>query len=419
MRLHVVAVAVSLVGCNELNGLGGLEKVDCVGDCAPTGGAGGSAGGAGAAGPGGAGAGGAVATPPPVGVFAMGRYITCALSPNTEALCWGSGLPGDLRTTTPALIPELAGTDRIALGDSHGCFLVNNATFCWGRNDRGQLGNGTFETSWEPTPVLGPGGVGTLDNVRRLTRGRDFTCAQTLDNEAYCWGDNSHGQLGNGTTTDSPIPVLVILPDNVNKVSGGSDFACAALSDTRVFCWGRNHRGQLGLDMTDDLPHPNAALVAGVNAEKTFGGGDHMCALTASGTAACWGAGDQGQLGDGMAQDSAVPVPVTGLTSVEGISPGMRHTCSITADGAFCWGANDYGQLSNDSVGAFAAAPVVPGNPELDGTLAIGVESGGEHVCSVSGTDGRFWCWGLNDSGQIGNGEVGGVAPPTVIGTPP
>lgn len=394
-RWALVSSLTTLTSCNAINGIDSLEKVDCLGDCSAVPGA-------------------------LVPVIPMGaaRHMSCGATVDGQVLCWGSHLPHEEYEASPepTLMPALAGAERISIGLSHGCVVVASQVSCWGQNDYGQLGDGTLEASRLPVPVLGPGGTGLLDNARRITRGDHHSCVQTLDNEAVCWGANDHGQLGDGTTDDSPFPVVVPLPGNVNKVSGGAQFTCAALADNRVFCWGRNHRGQCGQGAPSAEPVLTPVEVLGVSAEKVFGGGDFMCAHTTDGEAMCWGAGDLGQLGNNAAQDSATPVTAVGLSGIEGISPGTRHACAQSPEGTLCWGANDYGQLANESAGENSTVPVVPNAGSFDGHQTTGLYAGGEHVCVTYGVDGRVYCWGLNDSGQLGNGVLGGTAGPAVVG---
>jgi alpha-tubulin suppressor-like RCC1 family protein len=130
----------------------------------------------------------------------------------------------------------------------------------------------------------------------------------------------------------------------------------------------------------------------------------------------CWGAGDRGQLGNNAAQDSATPVTTVGLSGIEGISPGTRHACAQAPGGTLCWGANEFGQLGNDVVGDMSTSPVVPNAGGFDGQQSTDLYSGAEHVCVTYNVDGRVYCWGLNDSGQLGNGTLGGTAGPAPVG---
>jgi alpha-tubulin suppressor-like RCC1 family protein len=354
----------------------------------------------------------------PVEPKGAARHMSCGATSGGEILCWGSGLPhSDFDVAAnPALMPALAGAERISIGLSHGCVVIGSQASCWGQNDYGQLGNGSFEASREPVPVQGLGGDGLLDNVKRITRGDHHSCVQNTNNEALCWGSNSHGQLGDGTTQDSPVPVLVNLPGPVQKVSGSAQSTCAVLDDSRVFCWGRNDRGQCGQGITSTDPVLTPTEVTGVSAEKVFGGGQFMCAHTSAGTATCWGAGDRGQLGNGASQDSATPVTVSGLAGIDGLSPGTRHCCAGTPNGILCWGSNEYGQLANDDVQDLSTTPVVPNAGGFDGNQITALYAGGEHVCGTYGVDGRIYCWGLNDSGQLGDGTMGGSSGPSRVG---
>jgi alpha-tubulin suppressor-like RCC1 family protein len=192
--------------------------------------------------------------------------------------------------------------------------------------------------------------------IRAISAGDGFSCSIMTDGRAYCWGRNDRGQLGDGSTTDRDAPVLVgggTTFDPAKSVATGSAHACATRADGAVFCWGANDRGQLGDGTTVDRTAP-----VQVNAAAAFvtlaAGGAHSCGLTSSGAAYCWGANDAGQLGTGTFGGShLMPERVSLSAPLLKISTGRDHTCALAVSGdagvgaPYCWGLNTDGQLGD------------------------------------------------------------------------
>jgi alpha-tubulin suppressor-like RCC1 family protein len=198
--------------------------------------------------------------------------------------------------------------------------------------------------------------------VRSVSSGFWHTCAVTSAGAAQCWGENEYGQLGIGSTTNSAVPVTVAgLSSGVVAVSAGGDHTCALTSAGAVVCWGLNYLGQLGDGSTTDSAVP--VKVAGLpsSAVAISARGSHTCAVLAGGEIACWGDNGNGQLGNGATTPSAVPVPVLGVSSAIAVSAGGGYTCALTSTGAVvCWGDNGNGQLGNEStVGSLVPVEVV------------------------------------------------------------
>jgi alpha-tubulin suppressor-like RCC1 family protein len=299
------------------------------------------------------------------------------------------------------------------MGERHACILKNNGeVHCWGENDQGQLADGTNAASFLPKRIEG------IPPVTKLSSGRAHTCVETSESpaNAYCWGANDFGQIGNGDTKPVRTPVKVVLASGLEKVSSGGQHTCVALIDQSVYCWGNNQRGQLGVpkSMTPSGYSATPVEVMGlVQIERVYGGDEYSCARTASDTGYCWGANDFGQLGSGQngtqLPESFAPVEVSGLVGISYFTPGGRHTCAqIDAVGARCWGANDYNQLNlSDDI---PRTTPVPPEPLANGKTGIitQVETGDEHTCGVDEV-GEVYCFGLNDTGQLGNGTLGGM----------
>jgi len=289
-------------------------------------------------------------------VSAGGQH-TCGLVEDGHALCWGWNQTGQLGNANfedfaPQPVP-VAGHERyrqIVAGERHTCALsLGGTAYCWGDNWRGQLGDGTQDPRSTPVAVVG----GHRFNI--LDAGWAHTCGVTSDGETYCWGDNDFGQLG---VTDrsrrfSLAPELVSGGIPFISIGTGGAFSCARARDESIYCWGDNHHGQLGDGTTDEQRTPGA--VGGpVSPSAALGlGQDHICASGTHGTAHCWGANYYGQLGVGSRENHLTPAEVQGVSGFLVLGAGRHHTCGLARNHAsasatvYCWGANGSGQLGN------------------------------------------------------------------------
>lgn len=240
---------------------------------------------------------------------------------------------------------EAARATAIAANVEHRCAITRaGGLLCWGRNGRGQLGDGTTRDRAVPGAV---GGLTT--GVIAVITGEGHTCALTAGGGVKCWGDNTDGQLGDGTTVPRLTPVDVSgLTSGVIALSAGRWHSCALLSTGAARCWGRNIEGALGDGTTTSRSSPVdvAGLTSGV--AQIAAGTWHTCAVTTGGAVKCWGLNYDGQLGDGTTTwHRLTPVDVVGLGSgVASVALGASHTCALsTAGGVRCWGADHSGQL--------------------------------------------------------------------------
>ena len=279
---------------------------------------------------------------------AAGNQFTCGRRGTGAAACWGAGAQGQLgdsvkaSSTNPVTVTGLAGTIAVSAGNSaHACALdAGGAARCWGDNSRGQLGNGTALSGSQPVLVVGGPFVA-------VSAGDFHTCAVTVTGVIQCWGAGDHGQLGNGGLGDSPVPVSALGIQNALSVAAGNGFTCAKLVDATLRCWGDNSQDQLGdggLEISTSTPKQVPGLV---NIVAVTAGASHACATSAFGTVLCWGANSKGQLGNNSTTPAKFPATVQGLTDAVGVSAGAYFTCAAEANGeASCWGANDSGELS-------------------------------------------------------------------------
>jgi len=341
-----------------------------------------------------------------VAAVAPGNWHSCAVTEAGAVKCWGwneDGQLGDGTTTwrvTPVPVSGLGSgvTAVSASSEGHTCALTSGgAVWCWGRNWAGELGDGTTTSRSTPVAVIGLG-----SGVRAVAAGRWHTCALTNAGAVLCWGDNSLGELGDGTTTNRNTPVVVHgLESGVVGIAAGFGHTCALTSAGAVLCWGGNNLGQLGDGTTTDRPTPGAVtgLGSGVAAVAATGGG-HTCALTNGGVVWCWGWNDWGQLGDGTTTNALTPVAVSGLgSSVAAISAGWRHSCARTSAGAaWCWGMPWDGRLGDG--GIVWPTPLVPVVGLQSGVATIA--AGGSQTCAVT-SGGTLLCWGINISSLPGD----------------
>jgi alpha-tubulin suppressor-like RCC1 family protein len=233
----------------------------------------------------------------------------------------------------------------IAAGGAHTCAVMRGGGVrCWGSNTYGQLGTGTTIDSSIPVEVSG-----LASEVHALAAGLFNTCALTSGGGVKCWGYAASGGLTDGPAAHSLVPIDITgLGSGIRAISTGYEQACALTTVGGVKCWGRNDGGQLGDGTTTESRTvvDVAGLGSGVSA-VSVGLGGHTCALTAGGAVKCWGSDWHGQRGDGPDSQSLVPGDVSGLASgVRAITAGANHACALEGDGAvLCWGDNWYGQL--------------------------------------------------------------------------
>lgn len=346
-------------------------------------------------------------------VFAGGMH-SCAIAAGGTSFCWGGndrGQLGNSGTSGRASPGEISGDLRfrtISGGVTHSCGLTRGGdAFCWGANTAGQLGDGSTGARTAPTRVV------DAPKFRDLGAGMSHTCALTREGDAFCWGANGYGQLG----TDEVIASLVLNPVE-NGVRFGSlavgwNHACGLTERGLARCWGQNTFGQLGDRSRTDRNAP--VPVEGDRRFRTIAAGSaHTCALTESGAALCWGRNQFGQLGDGSTTDRTRPTPVRSGGTFASIATGSAHSCALTEEGAaFCWGRNQFGQLGDGSTTDRADPTPVRGGHIFAALHA----SGAAHTCGTT-TSGEIFCWGYNAEGQLGDGTRNDRTTPVRIPNP-
>jgi len=360
---------------------------------------------------------GAIAAAPSASFLSAGGTHTCAFTASGSLACWGRNVYrqlGDGTTTdrfTPVGVAGLAsGAVAVAAGETQTCALTSAGGIkCWGYNFYGQVGDGTNTNRSTPVDV-----AGMITGATLVATGDYHTCAVTAAGGAKCWGDNAFGNLGDGTETKRNTPTDVAgLTSGVVAVTAGRYHSCALTSIGGVKCWGYNSYGELGDGTTTN--RDTAGAVSGLTGPATAvsAGSYHTCALSTAGGVKCWGANSGGQLGDGTTGDRSTPVDVVGLTTgVTMIAVGASHTCALTTTGGVrCWGFNSNGQVGDGTTSSRSAPVTVPGlvDPRV-------IASGAEHTCAVSARGG-VKCWGFNFYGEVGDStRVNALTPVAVVG---
>ena len=348
---------------------------------------------------------------------AVGAGHSCLLTTTGRIECWGANQYGQLGGKDgpftaleggppfPRGIPDdwvkanvrgLTGKAiAIRSGFYHTCALVDvGGVQCWGQNTSGQLGDGT--TSNRETAVHVQG----IDvPVTAIAPGAVHTCALLETGDVRCWGDNENGQLGNGTNQNSSNLVEVQgLSDKIVQLAAGGVFTCALSDDGKLYCWGDGSNGRFGNGITEVYRTP--VLVDGLNRklDMIVAGNYHLCARTTSGEVFCWGA-----LSSEQEFTSSTPLEVKGLTGmVVGMTAGNGYTCVLTTgDGVKCWGDNYFGQLGNGTeLGSWEPVDAIGATENV-----LKVVSGSGNVCALM-MDGSMKCWGDCSFGQCGDSTL-------------
>ena len=377
-------------------------------------------------------------------IATTGWNHTCGVNLSGDAYCWGEGAWGVLGTgstnnaTTPTRI-NMAGVlagktvNQVAVGDWHTCAIASDdRAYCWGYGvNTAELGNGSLAQANSPVAVTSSG-VLAGKTLTQITAGFNHNCVIDSNGYAYCWGEGSYGALGNGSTALARVPVAVNMTGalagrTIKQISGGYRHTCAVTLDGRAYCWGENSSGQLGNNSTTQANVPVAVTMTGALAGKTIqyisaGSRYHVCAIASDNGIYCWGSNESGQLGNGTTTASRVPVAVTmtgalaGKTVVD-VSVGDGYTCVSTSDGrAYCWGKNDVGQLGNGTTTASRVPVAVTMTGALAGRSVIQVSNGVNRTCALA-NDGKSYCWGENAQGEFGNGGTANSSVPAVTRT--
>lgn len=356
-----------------------------------------------------------------------GMGHTCALGGTGIAYCWGwdfGGMlgRGTLRAFTSGLVPApVAGGHAftaVTTGYDFACGLTaEGQAYCWGSDMWGEIGDGAnmddFSepyTFGRPAPTLVQGGI----TFRLLVAGGSTACGLDLRGAAYCWGNDALGETGAGSLSTDNLsrthPTAVVGGLVFAALAAGASHMCGLTTSGQAYCWGSNIRNELGHDSLSDpacgggwrCSTSPVAAASGFTFVAMAAGAEHTCGLDAGGAIFCWGANGSWQLGTDSVGMTSVPVPVDSPLRFKSLTASGFHTCGLTADGtAYCWGDNLRGQLG---IG-LGGPPYAYSSPQrVAGGLSFRSLSAGAHnTCGIA-TDGTLYCWGWNHLGQVGNG---------------
>lgn len=341
---------------------------------------------------------------------------SCAVAVDGSLWCWGANALGQLGlgdtedTLQPASVAGSSWSDVVA-GSSLTCAVqASGALACWGNNGSGQVGNGAAKAnSYVAIPLQIEG------TWQAISAGSYHALGLQPDGTLFSWGSNSSDQLGDPAAPSAgrASPGLV---NSTSWLTTGATFAagnlhsCAVGADHSLWCWGDNSLGQLGDGTTHMRLSPTQ--IPGTDWAQVSGGYYHTCALKTDSSLWCWGDNSNGQLGIGSTAAVRTPSPITiPAAKWTAISAGHTHTCGLQTDGSlWCWGGSADGQLGT------AQAAVTPVQVTSAAPSWKTVSAGDGHTCAVA-SDGRLWCWGRNKDGQVGNGNTNNQPTPVVLGT--
>jgi len=365
----------------------------------------------------------------------LGASFGCGLTTASTVYCWGGdgeGELGDGGSDLGVLVPVRANIPYsatnpvidIEAGSFHACALQQSgAVYCWGRNDRGQLGV-TLTTTPIATPTLISGHTYQTISLGALhSCGVEGTPANRFANYVDCWGDNTDAEFGNNATSTSPQYTPIMVQYNAYySISAGNLYTCAITAATggSLYCWGNDQFAQLGNGTTGGnftgpilvnlaVGAPSPPVPVSVSAGNTT-----TCATDANGNGYCWGDNTYGQTGNGVSGNTVLsPALIPGSYSWTSISVGAYSACGIASTADYCWGTNNYGQLGNGTYGDASSPTAVIGSGALFTQFVAG--QGAQSACYITGA--VVYCFGLDNNGQLGIGTtaVTSVANPTAM----
>lgn len=350
-------------------------------------------------------------------LFSAGMYFTCLGSTNGTVRCWGDNTNGQIGTgstggyiAVPTQVSGLTGVREIAAGAYHVCALLADTTVkCWGYNTNGQLGNGTTNDSATPVVVSNPAGTASLTGVASIAAGYGTTCASMVANGAvYCWGEQVDGKLGNGQTgwlaVTRPDEVEIssgVQLTGITELSGSMSASCGISTSATLYCWGS--AGWAAGDGSNTRSSRAKQVPSLTNVSAVSSGFNHVCAL-ATGGAYCWGGSTEYPYGSATVEASPTLVRSSGVSQ---IVAGLNGTCILQSDKKVQCVGSFYGSdnTTKKNILGGDSTGVTQSFTDVP-TIANAslVVMGGNHACAQTNTG--LYCWGRNDYAQLGGGTA-------------
>ena len=350
-----------------------------------------------------------------------GSMHACDIASGGFVWCWGQNgnegrigmatLGDNAISATPVLVPNTGYTalrfTQLSSFGIHTCGITaDSRAYCWGSNSWGRLA-APSSVSQSATPV----NVSSTISFKQVSVGSDHSCGLATDSHAYCWGHNDWREFGSNDPNNTYTPVAILPNMTFSSISAGSGFTCGVATTGTAYCWGQSGWGQLGdgskISYGNTFSATPVAVASAAGIKSIDGAYSFACALNVSNQALCWG-NNGGHLGNGGTTETSTPSAVAGGLTFNAISAGNGHVCGVATDASvWCWGNNDHGQLGV-SAPAVATTPVRAGGSLLAAEVAAaGVAAGfGNHTCAISRDRLTTYCFGRNETGQLGNGAT-------------
>lgn len=354
-------------------------------------------------------------------VISAGLTHTCAVAADGQGYCWGANHRGQLGIGTAGGIlttpqPVTGGHTWRAIQTSRvfTCGLTtDDEMYCWGSNTFGELGIGSSDFATHPVPEPVTGGLSFQSLAELGDNQSSSACGVTTGGDMYCWGSNTRGEVGAGSASAHEATPRLVIGGNVfaGPAAVARRFACGLTMNGEVLCWGANDFGQLGRGMKSPFEATPAIVGGGHGFQSLAVGSIHACGIDGSMAAWCWGRNQDGELGLGsVGGDFPMPQLVSGGHAFLELSAGWAFVCGVDdAGNGQCWGQNQMGQLGRGFTSGDQSAPGLV----VGGHAFETIDAGRQHACGVT-SDGEVYCWGNGSVGQLGTGSTSSSPAPTL-----